>query len=94
MLDLDELANLRDDPQDPSRALKRRVIVHTAIKAAEELAGKNSEADLTLVVEALEQLARADREMLEAAQLPRRVISEARAALQVIERAGAANASR
>jgi HEAT repeat protein len=87
MLDPEELAGGTQEKNPRTHALHRGVIVHTAIEAAQELARKNAKADLALVIEALQQLADADRKTLEAAQLPPRVATEAHTTLQAIERA-------
>lgn len=83
MLNLDELTSVRADGDEQNRAPDRAVIVHTAIGAAQELAKRNPEADLSPIVESLEQLAAADAATLAKSQLPSRVASDAKRALDV-----------
>ena len=40
MLDLEEMAGVREETDEQSRAMKRAVVVSNALKAAEELADK------------------------------------------------------
>jgi HEAT repeat protein len=86
MLDPDELAGIRDESDEHSRELKRAVIVGNALKAAEELARRNSQADFSLIVEALERLTKADSETLAKAQLPPRVAFDAKRVLDQLPR--------
>ncbi|MEX2309480.1 MAG: HEAT repeat domain-containing protein [Pirellulales bacterium] len=92
MLDPEELATVQRTTNSPTAALNRGVIVQTAMEAAQELSRKNREADLSLVIAALERLAHADPKVLVDAQLPPRVASDARRALEAIARATAARA--
>jgi HEAT repeat protein len=89
MIDLDEWMSGRREAGSQSQALHRGVIVQTAIAAAQELARQNPEADLSLIIEALERLAKAEPESLMEAQLPPRLASDAADALKVIDREAA-----
>ena len=91
MLDLEELINGPQEITSQTEALHRGMIIRTAIAAAQELASQNHEADLSPVIEALEQLADAEPGSLAEAQLPPRVVSDARSALKVIHRELAGN---
>ena len=86
MLDLEEMVSEPPGTVSQSRALHRGVIVKTAIEAVQELARQNPKAELALAIDALERLANANSESLAEAQLPPRVISDARGALKVINR--------
>jgi hypothetical protein len=86
MLDPQEAAVVREETDEQSRVMKRAVVVTGALKAVEELAQKNPDADLTLVIEALEQLAAADTATLTEAQLPSRAASDAAHVLQMLQR--------
>ena len=86
MLDPQELASVREETDDQERAFKRAVIVSNALQAAQELARQNQDADLSLVVDALERLARADADILASAQLPSRVAFDARRTLEILQR--------
>jgi HEAT repeat protein len=91
MLDLEELINGPQEITSQTEALHRGMIIRTAIAAAQELASQNPKADLSPVIEALEQLADAEPGSLAEAQLPPRVVSDARSALKVIHRELAGN---
>jgi len=84
MLDLEELASDRDGKTTEASAARRAVLVHTAIEAARALAKQKPDADLSLVIAELEQIADADSETLKNAQLPSRVVAEARGALEAL----------
>jgi HEAT repeat protein len=84
MLDLEESAGLKEETDEQSRAMKRAVMVSNALKAVEELGRKNPDADLSVVIEALEQLAEANSETLTNAQLPPRAVSDAAHVLKVL----------
>jgi HEAT repeat protein len=92
MLDLEEMTSGRQQINSQTEALHQGVNVRTAIAAAQDLARQNPDADLSPVIEALERLAEADPGSLTEAQLPPRLISDARGALTVINRALAGNA--
>jgi HEAT repeat protein len=91
MLDLEVLARAGSPADGQAPAIKRSVIVHTAIEAVKELARQNPAADLALVIEALEHITTADDEALNDAQLPPRLVSEAGDALKLIDRAAIPN---
>jgi HEAT repeat protein len=84
MLEPVELAGGLRETASQTQALHRGMIVRTAIEAAKELARQNPQADLSLVVEALQRLVAADPQSLAAAQLPPRIASDAAAALKVL----------
>ena len=84
MLDPQELASVREEPNDQDKAFKRAVIMSNALQAAEALARENPKADLTSLVEALERLAQADAETLADAQIPSRVTSDAQRVLDAL----------
>jgi HEAT repeat protein len=84
MLDLEEHAAAVREKDDKNVALVRSVIVHTAIEAALELAKQNPQADLTPVVEALDQIVQADASQLTKAQLPGQAQFDARRALKTL----------
>jgi hypothetical protein len=86
MLDPEESAGIRGEATEQDRAFKRAVIVSTAIEAAQQLARANTDADLSIVVEALQRLADADAETLAQAQLPPRAASAARQALKTLSK--------
>jgi hypothetical protein len=86
MLDPEETAALREEPDDQSRAMKRAVVVSNALMAVEELARKNPDADLSIVIEAINQLAAADAGTLAKAQLPPRAASDAAHVLEVLRK--------
>jgi hypothetical protein len=86
MLDPEETAGMKNEPEGRARQLKRELIVASALKAAEELRKQNPDAELPIVVEALESLAGADDETLEKAQLPERYRAEAQRVLDQLNR--------
>jgi HEAT repeat protein len=91
MLDLDELANIRDETDAQSGAIRRVVIVGNALQAVETLARQNSTADFSLVVESLNRLATAESATLAKLNLPPRVISDARRTLELLQTHGVEN---
>jgi hypothetical protein len=88
MLDLDALASLQSDDDEQNIALRRGVIVGSALEAVETLAQKNPAANFSAVIESLEQLAAADEKSLAELQLPPRVVSDARRTLELLLRDG------
>jgi HEAT repeat protein len=85
MLDPTETAGVQEETDEQSQAMKRAVIVSNALKAAEELGRQNSDADLSLLIEALKTLAGADAKTLATAQLPRRAASDAAHVLDALQ---------
>jgi HEAT repeat protein len=88
MLDVEELASVREETDEQDRAFKRAVIVSNALQAVDELARRNSSADFSLVIESLERLSEADAEALAKVQIPSRVVSDARRALDSLQARG------
>jgi hypothetical protein len=84
MLDMEELLAMKAEGEEQDAAFKRAVIVGNALQAVETLAAKNPSADFSAVIESLEQLAAADREVLKKVQLPSRVSSDARRVLKAL----------
>lgn len=85
MLDLEQHAAAVREKKDKSAALVRGVIVHAAIEAARELAKQNPQADITPILESLDQIVEADAEQLEKAQLPHQAQFDARRALKTLD---------
>jgi HEAT repeat protein len=83
MLDLEEHAAARLG-KDDAHAVVRSVIVHTAIDAALALARQNPQADLSPIIEMLEEIVRADEKTLAKAQLPRQAQFDAQRALKTL----------
>jgi HEAT repeat protein len=84
MLDLSELSKSTDEKDTEDPGFKRAVIITSAIDAAHALVRQNPSADLTNVLKALEQLVKTDDKELEAQHVPKRIISDADRALQVM----------
>ncbi len=86
MIDLEEheAAAQKADGKDttPIRAL----FAHTAMEAALDLAKQNPTADLTPFINSLEQIAAADDEQLAKAQIPAKIRSDARRALENLKK--------
>jgi hypothetical protein len=93
MLDIQELVHLKTEVGGQEQTFKRSVIVANALQAVEALAEKNPTADLSAVIEALEELAATDRETLNKAQLPARVVSDARRVLELLKTNSASRTS-
>jgi HEAT repeat protein len=85
MLDLTELAGTRNIDNERAEAERRAVIVGNALQAVETLAERNPGADLSLVIESLEQLAAAQTQELTDALVPTLAASEARRVLESLE---------
>jgi HEAT repeat protein len=85
MLDPAETAALKNEVNEAGRQQKRWVIVGSALKAAEALHQKNSDADLTPLTEALTRLADADAKTLAESQLPDRVRIDSRHVLNKLK---------
>lgn len=88
MLDLTDLPTVLEESDPQSRLYKRAVIVSNAIQAAEELAKKNPEADLSPVIEALERIANADDAALDKARIPTPVRPKVRTVLKELRTRG------
>ena len=84
MLDLSELSKSTDEKDTEDPGFKRAVIITSAIDAAHALVRQNPSADLTNVLKALEQLVKTDDKELAAQHVPKRIISDADRALQVM----------
>ncbi len=85
MLDIDELLAMKAETGEQDPSFKRAVIVGNALQAVETLADQNPSADYSALIESLQQLAAADRETLNKAQLPSRVVSDARRVLEKLQ---------
>lgn len=85
MLDHEELAAVRTIDNERAEAGRRAVIVGNALQAVEALAKRNPAADLSLVIESLEQLAAADTQELNDALIPTRAASEAKRVLESLQ---------
>jgi HEAT repeat protein len=84
MLDLSELSKSADDKDSEDVGFKRSVIISSAIDGAHALARQNPNADLTNVLKALQQLVKTDDKELEKHHVPKRIISDADRALQMM----------
>ena len=73
MLDMNEQAGVRDE-KDEGKQFKRTVLIVSAIDAAHALARQNPKANLAPIISALEQIASADKETLEKANVAPRVV--------------------
>jgi HEAT repeat protein len=85
MLDIEELAAMRRGENERTEQARRAVIVGNALQAVEALAERNLSADLSLVIESLEQLAAADNRKLNDALVPTRAASEAQRVLESLQ---------
>ncbi|HEY3393772.1 MAG TPA: HEAT repeat domain-containing protein [Lacipirellulaceae bacterium] len=85
MLDVEELAALRTVDNERAEAGRRAIIVGNALQAVEALAKRNPDADLSLVIESLEQLAAADTQELNDVLVPTRAASEAKRVLESLQ---------
>jgi HEAT repeat protein len=84
MLDLSELSKSTNEKETEDPGFKRSVIISSAIDAAHALARQNPRADLTNVLKALDQLVKTDGKELDAQHVPKRIISDADHALQMM----------
>jgi HEAT repeat protein len=84
MLDLEELASVREEQNVEGKKFKRTVIVVSAIDAAHSLVGKNPKADISPVLDALKKIAAADSRALEKAQISPRVVTDAKQAINLL----------
>jgi HEAT repeat protein len=84
MLDMNELAGVRDEKEE-GRRFKRTVLIVSAIDAARALAKQNPQANLAPITSALEQIASADKETLKKAYIAPRVVSDAKVALELLK---------
>ncbi len=85
MLDLEELGAMRTLDNERAEAGRRAVIVGNALQGVEAFAKRNPAADLSLVIESLEQLAAADTQELNDALIPTRAASEAKRVLESLQ---------
>ncbi len=85
MLDLSELTKSSGKEDEQDAGFKRAVIIASALDAAHALARQNPQADLSNVMKALEQLVNADPKALEAAHLPKRIVTDSEHALQMLK---------
>jgi HEAT repeat protein len=88
MLAIDEPSLTPAGVAQQNSSVNRPLIVDTAINAAKALAQQNPDADLSLVIEALQRIVDADPKALANAHLPGRVVAAAREALQVLRANG------
>ena len=84
MLDMNELAGVRDE-KDEGKQFKRTVLIVSAIDATRALAKQNPKANLTPIISALEQIAAADKPALEKAHIAPRVVTDANVALDLLK---------
>jgi HEAT repeat protein len=84
MLDVDELAGVREEKNEEGKKFKRTVIVVSAIDAAHSLARKNAKADIKPVIDALKKIVDADPQTLDKAQISKRVVSDAKQAINLL----------
>jgi hypothetical protein len=84
MLELDELAGVREEQNVEGKKFKRTVIVVSAIDAAHALARKNPKADISPVIDSLKKIVAADAKALEKAQISKRVVTDAKQALDLL----------
>jgi hypothetical protein len=87
MLDLEEVAGIIAEQNDADRKKKRTILIGSAINAAHALAKENPEADLSPVIEALQQIANADKATLKKAHIESHLAMEAERSLEKL-RAG------
>jgi HEAT repeat protein len=85
MLDLAELTKATDKAEEEDPSFKQAVIVASALDASHALARQNPQADLSAVIQAVEQLIATDAEKLQAAHVPPRVVSDAQHLLQMLK---------
>jgi hypothetical protein len=84
MLDMNEQAGVRDEKEE-GKPFKRTVLIVSAIDAAHALAQQSPKANLKPIVSALEQIASADKETLQKANVSPRVVSDAKVALNMLK---------
>jgi HEAT repeat protein len=86
MLDVAEMAKQSEKVGDETNAaFKHHLIIASAIDAAHALARKNAEADLSALIQSLENLANVDSQTLKAAGVPPKIASDAKHALSMIK---------
>jgi HEAT repeat protein len=86
MLDVAELAKRPEKPNDdPSARFKNLYIIASAIDAVHALARQNTEADLSALMKALDDLANVDQKVLDDAGVPRKISSDAKHALGMLK---------
>jgi len=84
MLDLEELASVREEQNVEGKKFKRTVIIVSAIDAAHSLVRKNPKADISPVLDALKKIAAADSATLDKAQISPRVVTDAKQAINLL----------
>lgn len=77
MLDMDELAGVRDE-QEEGKQFKRTVLIVSAIDATRTLARENPKANLAPIISELKRIASADKSTLEKANVSPRQLSPTR----------------
>ncbi len=84
MLDMNELAGVRDEKNE-GKQFKRTVLIVSAIDAARALARQNPQANLAPVISELERIASAETKTLEKSYVSPRVVSDAKVALDLLK---------
>jgi HEAT repeat protein len=85
MLDLEDLAAVREEENELNQQLKRTVLIGSAIGATHALAQQNPKADLSPVIQALDRLAGADAATLRNAHIEPRVVKDAKRSLAMLK---------
>jgi hypothetical protein len=85
MLDLSELASVRGEEEGRNQQLKRTLLIGSAIESAHALKTQKPNADLSLVIQALERIAAADDATLEKAHIEPKVVKDAKRALDMLK---------
>lgn len=86
MLDVKELAKQPEKPADArSAGFRNHLVIASAIDATHSLVRQNSQADLSGLNKALEDLANVDRKVLDEAGVPRQIASDAKHALAMMK---------
>jgi monomeric isocitrate dehydrogenase len=87
MLDFTEPSSVQEEKEPSDRLAKRTLIMGNAMEAAQELAKKNPDADLSEITAALEKLIHADPAELQKSMVnPYRVIAAAKSTLAEVQR--------
>jgi hypothetical protein len=84
MLDMKELAGVRDEKEE-GKQFKRTVLIVSAIDAARALAKQNPKVNLAPIISALAQIKSADKEALKKAYVAPRVVTDANVALDQLK---------
>jgi HEAT repeats len=87
MLDLDELAGVREEQGEANQQIKRTMLIGSAIQAAQALAQQNPKADVSPIVKALQRIAAADKDTLRKAHIEPPLVFVARRSLEQLKAA-------